>query len=255
MMIVSTLEKSYSYVFKNVLRAVNPIKKRIMQTECRVHKFINNQSLIVLKNDGYMEVYKLMNSYINDINNGVVWADQDLKSSNHFYNPHKNKGLYGNSDAQKECIAHYTKALNEYFHGNIKNAMFYLGAACHLIQDLTIPQHANVNLLKDHRSYENWVIRTHIHHDEFKLEKGGIYLNSLKDYINFNSKEAINVYRKHCHVKNRNLRFHAITSVILTMAQATTAGLMFKFYNDIQEIDPIIIKEQKKQFDNIVSNL
>jgi phospholipase C len=39
------------------------------------------------------------------------------------------------------------------------------------------------------------------------------------------------------------------------MAQATTAGLMFKFYNDIQEIDPIIIKEQKKQFDNIVSNL
>jgi hypothetical protein len=27
------------------------------------------------------------------------------------------------------------------------------------------------------------------------------------------------------------------------MAQATTAGLMFKFYKDIQEIKPLIAKE------------
>lgn len=241
MIIMSTLEKSYSYVFKNILRAVNPVKKTIMKTECKVHKFINTQSLIVLKNDGHMEAHKLMYSYISDINAGVVWADQDLKSSNHFYNPHKNKGLYGNSDAKKECISYYTKALNEYSHGNIKNAMFYLGASCHLIQDLTVPQHANVHLLNNHKSYENWVIRTHRHHDEFKIEEGGIYFNFLKQYIDFNSKEAIKVYRKHSHVQNRQIRFHIITSKILTMAQATTAGLMFKFYKDIQEIKPIII--------------
>ncbi len=44
-----------------------------------------------------------MYSYINDINAGVVWADQDLKSSNHFYNPYTNKGLYGNSNAKKNA--------------------------------------------------------------------------------------------------------------------------------------------------------
>ncbi|MBC2581757.1 zinc dependent phospholipase C family protein [Clostridium sp. DJ247] len=252
---MDALEKSYSYVFKNILKAVNPVKKRIMKAECMVHKFINSQSLIVLKNDGHMEAYKLMKSYISDINAGVVWADQDLKSSNHFYNPYKNKGLYGNSDAKKECISYYTRALNEYFHGDIKNSMFYLGAACHLIQDLTVPQHANVHLLNNHRSYEKWVIRTHILHDEFKIEEGGIYFNSLKQYIDFNSKEAINIYRKHSHVKNRHIRFQIITSMVLTMAQATTAGLMFKFYKDIQEIKPIIITEHKKQFESIVSKL
>lgn len=231
-----TLEKSYSYVFKGILKAANPIKKRIIKTECTVHKFINAQAVIILKNDGHIEVHKLMESYINDINAGVVWADQDLKSNNHFYNPHKNKGLYGSSDAKTECISYYTKALNEYFHGDIKNAMFYLGAACHLIQDLTVPQHANVNLLHNHRSYENWVVRTHIHHDEFKIERGGIYLNSLEQYINFNSKRAINIYRKHSHVKNKYVRFHMITSMILTMAEATTAGLMYKFYNDVRKI-------------------
>ncbi|WP_252229874.1 MULTISPECIES: zinc dependent phospholipase C family protein [unclassified Clostridium] len=249
---MKVLEKSYSYVFKKILKTVNPVKKRIIKAECIVHKFINTQSLIVLKNDGYMEGYKLMKSYISDINAGVVWADQDLKSSNHFYNPHRNKGLYGSSDAKKECISYYTKALNEYFDGSIKNSMFYLGVACHLIQDLTVPQHANVHLLNNHKSYENWVIRTHKHHDEFKIEKGGIYFNSLKQYIDFNSKEAINIYRKHSNVKNKQVRFHIITSKVLTMAQATTAGLMLKFYKDIQEINPIA-KENKKQFENILN--
>ncbi|SFC28967.1 zinc dependent phospholipase C family protein [Clostridium uliginosum] len=249
---MKVLEKSYSYVFKKVLKTVNPVKKRIMKAECIVHKFINNQSLIVLKNDGHIEAYKLMKSYISDINAGVVWADQDLKSSNHFYNPYTNKGLYGSSDAKKEGISYYTRALNEYFHGNIKDSMFYLGVACHLIQDLTVPQHANVHLLNNHKSYENWVIRTHRYHDEFKIQEGGIYFNSLKHYIDFNSKEAINIYRKHSHVQNRQVRFHIITSKVLTMAQATTAGLMFKFYKDIQEIKPLIAKEHKKHFENIL---
>ena len=153
---MEVLEKIYSYVFKKILKTVNPIKKRIMKAECIVHKFINTQSLIVLKNDGHMEAYKLMKSYISDINAGVVWADQDLKSSNHFYNPHINKGLYGSSDAKKECISYYTRALNEYFHGNIKDSMFYLGATCHLIQDLTVPQHvitSNILTRNFHREH------------------------------------------------------------------------------------------------------
>ena len=71
---MKVLEIAYSYVFKKVLKTVNPVKKRIMKAECIVHKFINTESLIVLKNDGHMEAYKLMQSYISDINAGVVWA-------------------------------------------------------------------------------------------------------------------------------------------------------------------------------------
>jgi phospholipase C len=39
------------------------------------------------------------------------------------------------------------------------------------------------------------------------------------------------------------------------MAQATTAGLMFKFYKDIQAIKPLMAKEQKNHFENILSKL
>lgn len=216
-----------------------------MKTECKVHKFINNQSVIILKNDGHMEAYSLMSLHTNDINAGVVWADQDLKSSDHFYNPHTDKGLYGNSNAKKECMSYYIKALNEYFHGKNNNAMFYLGAACHLVQDLTVPQHANVKLFNNHRSYEKWVIYEHQHHDEFKINKGGIYLNSLKHYIDLNSKKAIHTYKRFSHVKNRRERFHKITSVTLIMAQRTTAGLMLKFFKDTKKSNLLLLQNIK----------
>lgn len=243
-----TLEKTYSFVYKNILRAVNPIKKRVVKTECIVHKAINNQSLHILENDGYKDVYSIMSSYIDDINAGAVWADQDLKSSNHFYSPKTKRGLYGNSNAKNECESYYNRALNEFVIGNIKESMFYLGAACHLVQDVTIPQHANVELLHNHRSFENWIIKMHRRFHRFKVFKGGIYLNSIGQYIELNSREAIKTHNKYSQIENEHVRFYKITSVILVMAQKTTAGVMVKFYYDMQRLKAIMmVKLQKKR--------
>ena len=49
---MKALEKAYVFIFRNTVKAVNPIKRRIIKTECKVHKFINNKSIIILKNDG-----------------------------------------------------------------------------------------------------------------------------------------------------------------------------------------------------------
>jgi len=243
-----TLEGAYSLVYKNILRAINPIKKRVVKTECIVHIAINNQSLHILKNDGYFDVYNLMSEYIEDINEGAVWADQDLKSSNHFYSPKTKRGLYGNSNAKNECESYYNRALNEFVLGDIKEAMFYLGAACHLVQDVTIPQHANVELLHNHRSFENWIIRMYRRFYKFKVFRGGIYLNYIGQYIELNSREAIKTHEKYSHIENEHIRFYKITSVILVMAQKTTAGVMVKFYYDIQRLKAIMtVKLQNKR--------
>jgi phospholipase C len=236
-----TFEGAYSFVYKNILKTVNPLKKRVIKTECIVHQAINNQSLYIIKNDGYDEVYNLMAEYIDNINDGVVWADQDLKSSNHFYSPKTKRGLYGNSNAKNECESYYNRALNEFVLGNIKEAMFYLGASCHLVQDVTIPQHANVELLHNHRSFENWIIRMHRRFHRFRAFKGGIYLNSIEQYIELNSREAIKTHEKFSHIENEHIRFYKITSVILVMAQKTTAGLMVKFYYDMQKLKAIMM--------------
>lgn len=244
-----TLEKTYSLVYKNILKAVNPLKKRVIKTECIVHKAINNQSLQIIKNDGYDDVYNVLSKYIDDINEGVVWADQDLKSSNHFYSPKTKRGLYGNSNAKNECESYYNRALNEFVLGNIKEAMFYLGAACHLVQDVTIPQHANVELLNNHRSFENWIIKMHRHFQRFRAFKGGIYLNSIDEYIELNSKEAIKTHEKYSYIENEHIRFYKITLVILILAQKTTAGIMVKFYYDMQKLKAIMmVKLQQSKY-------
>jgi phospholipase C len=118
--------------------------------------------------------------------------------------------------------------------------MFYLGAACHLIQDVTIPQHANVKLLNNHRSFENWIIKMHKRFHKFKVYNKGIYLNSISQYIELNSREAIRTHEKYSHIKSEHIRFYKITSVILVMAQKTTAGVMVKFYYDMQRLKAIM---------------
>lgn len=247
---MNSIEKSYSFVFRNVLKAVNPLKKKVMKTECEVHQFINNQALHILRNDGLEEEYAMFSSYQDLINKGSIWADQDFKSSNHFYNPYNGKGLYGNSNAMRECTLYYTKALNYYLKGDIENAMFYLGAASHLVQDTTVPQHVNLKLLDNHRKYEVWVIEEYKKHDIFKSYNEGIYLCSIKEFIEYNSKSAIKTYNKNEKELNVFKKFYNITSIQLVLAQKTTAGIMSKFYKDI-----IKIKRDMIDKENIINHI
>ena len=230
------VERSYGRFVKVAIKAVNPIKKKVIKTECKVHKFINNQSVIILKNDGYKEAGEFFDKHIEDLNSGVVWADQDLKCRNHFYSPERHRGLYGSSNALKECMAYYIASLTWWNNKDVRKAAFYLGAACHLIQDITVPQHANIKLLKHHRKFENWVIRTYEMYDRFKCCDNGIYMDNIKGYIEENARVAISAYNKSKNIINLEDRFFNITDTILCQAQRSTAGLLNLFYEDICSI-------------------
>lgn len=216
-----------------VFKGVNPIKKRIVRTECSVHKLLNIQAVIILKNDGYTDASRFFDEHMEYLNSGAVWADQDLKSHNHFYNPYWNKGLYGSSSALKECVSYYTAALCWWDRGDTKKSAFYLGAACHLIQDMTVPQHVNLNLMKHHRRYENWVRRAYDSYDAFKCTDGGIYLGSIRSFIEANAFAAIKAYNRYRSIGNLNQRFFNISRIVLCQAQRTTAGVLNMFYGYI----------------------
>ena len=105
------IEATYGKTLKGLMITVNPIKKKIMKTHCIVHKFINIQAIEILKNKGYSEVHSFYKSHIKELNKGVTWADQDFKSSNHFYHHIKGTGLYGFSNALTEFEKYYKSAL------------------------------------------------------------------------------------------------------------------------------------------------
>jgi len=230
---IDIFETVYDYFLDIGFSIINPIKKSVIKTDCKVHKFINVQALQILMSDKYTNEYNFFSSYILDINKGSVWADQDFKSSNHFYNPYKKKGLYGRSNAMELGINYYSKAISLWSVGKFNESLFYLGSALHIIQDMTIPQHANIRLLDNHRQYETFVKLTHDYTSGFQSNNSVYLLDSIADYINFNTRVAIKVYEKFKIISDEEKRYYKVTRCSLPLAQRTTAGAMVMFYRDI----------------------
>lgn len=226
-------EKYYGMAFKSILWVLNPFKKKVIKTECQVHRFINYQSLKILANNDYAKEFDIYNDYLEEMNRGVVWADQDFKSTSHFYNPVKRRGMFGHLDARSLTRKYYDKALFYWKKGYKSRGMFYLGAAVHIIQDMTIPQHVNIRLLDNHRQYENFVKLTYDIVKEFKTNEKPIKFKKLDSYIIFNGKTAIKLYKKYKKLDSNRERYYKITKCALPLAQRTTAGCMLMFLQDI----------------------
>lgn len=229
------LEKTYGKAIRGLMFAVNPVKKVIMKTHCTVHKYINIQGIDILKHEGYIDEHEFFKKYVKPFNQGVAWADQDFKSSNHFYHYELGKGLYGFSDALTECKKYYSKALGYMEAGESEKALFYFGAACHLVQDMTVPHHVNNRLLKSHREFELWIIAKLLSDYSFPIQKGIKRYNSLKEYFTNNSAEANKTYHKYEQVESREERYAKVATAIIREAQMTTAGFMLDFYDDIKK--------------------
>lgn len=234
---MSVIEKTYGTAFKTLLWFIKPIKKMFIETLCEVHVFINNHALEILKNDGHIETYKFYEKYLDSLNEGVVWADQDFKSREHFYNPYTQDGLYGCKSSMDRFKQYYCHALVHWDCGDYAKSMFYLGAAVHLIQDSTIPQHGSINLLKSHRSYEQWIIKVHDDFAHYTIERGGMYLDSPYKYIPYNAKHAIQICTRYSLIKDYTEKYFKIANQTFHMAQRTTAGCLMNFYTKIHDID------------------
>lgn len=230
------IELTYDKVLARLFSLANPIKKKIIQTKCEVHKFINIQSIKIIKNDKYFKERFFFNHYIEDINKGAVWTDQDFKSSNHFYDPSKHKGMYGRKSAMDVGVEYYQKALELWKEERDSESLFFFGAALHIIQDMTVPQHINIRLLDNHRQYENFIKKTYKYMDVFKVDRGTHIMNCYKDYIEFNARVSKRIYKKHKHIKDSDERYYSFAKCGLPLAQRTTAGVMILFYKDIHGI-------------------
>ena len=130
---------------------------------------------------------------------------------------------------------YYADAILYWRKKDTSKSLFYFGAAVHLIQDMTIPQHVNIRLLDDHRQFENFVKRTHENVKSFRAEHGAYLLSSIESFIKFNARTAIKIHKKFRAIQDDEKRFYRITRCTLPLAERTTAGAMVLFYHKIQK--------------------
>ena len=230
----SKLESAYSKALTGTFKVISPIKRTIKKTECEVHLYIQENALEILNYNGYNEQYKLFKEYESKINEGLVWADQDFKCYHHFYNPKEKKGMYGYDDnALTIARSYYLKALKYFTLEDYNNSMFYFGAMCHIIQDLTIPQHAKGKLFDNHRQFELYVRENYRKINKFKCREKPIILQSVTDYANYNSSNALKIDYLYQNITDLNTKFYLIALKSITLAQKTSAGCMIMFYKDL----------------------
>lgn len=234
MSMTSKLESAYSKALSSTFKVVSPIKRTIKKTECEVHLYIQENALEILNINGYKDEFNLFKEYRLKINEGLVWADQDFKCYHHFYDPRAEKGMYGDEDnALTVARSYYLKALKYFTLENYDKSMFYFGAMCHIIQDLTIPQHAKGKLFDNHRQFEAYIKENYRTIKRFKSTEEPIILKSVDEYANYNSLNAIKTDFIYKNIAHLNTRFYLIAIKSLTLAQKTTAGCMIMFYNDL----------------------
>ncbi|MFD3156399.1 zinc dependent phospholipase C family protein [Haloimpatiens sp. FM7330] len=233
------IEKTYGKTVKGVMHVINPLKKKIIKTFCTVHKYINIKAVEILKINDHIDEYEFYKNNIRTLNEGVMWADQDFKSTNHFYHVVKGRGLFGFSDALTECKRYYDKSILFLKQKNLKKSIFYLGAACHLIQDATVPQHVNNKLLKEHRKFEVWITSKLMNDYSFEEEKKIKRYDTIDEYIKNNAVLAYNCYKKYVNIKEKEERYEKISNTIIREAEKTTAGFLVDYYAEYKTIFPI----------------
>ena len=101
--------------------------------------------------------------------------------------------------------------------GNYERAMFYFGAACHIVQDLTIPQHAKGKLLDNHRQFELYVKANYKKMKRFASEESPIVLQSIGQYVDYNASLGLDLDYMYRDIDNLTTRFYLTAVKAITI--------------------------------------
>lgn len=167
------------------------------------HQWLASQAMTILANDGNTAITSFLSTpdptapFVNDRATGLPtsvtetygWrllqgardADGALYSQipDHFHNwwTHQGKWWIVGGSAANGAERAFGNAKEYWAQGDRSNAIYWLGAALHLVDDACVPQHEFYGLNVYHHQYERWV---QIHQDELTVDRGGIYADQFR---------------------------------------------------------------------------
>jgi phospholipase C len=213
-----------------VLSAISPFQS-VLDQPGLTHEFCNCQALAILKNDGFAKPAAFLSAYEFELNRGGYWADKGWKNAYHYFEPCSGKGLWHFSNAVEHFKLYYQLALKSAKRYNIKNAVFFLGAAAHLLQDLCVPHHVRIKLFHGHKPYELWVQERR---GKYAVATQGIYQEgSSPSALLIDNAVAAADFFDWVRYEGDDAFYHKSTAVLLPMAQRSTAGLFQNFAGQI----------------------
>lgn len=211
-----------------ILAAAGKVQEVVQKPPGITHNLANEQAVVILFNDGWKRESYIVQSFIDSLNRGVQWADSAWKNSCHFFNPETEQGIWRWPNAVLECKLHYSNAIKYARTGNHAKAMFYLGAAVHLLQDLCVPYHANGILFDGHQEFEDWA---EANCRNYLVYKSGIYHYGYKDPGRWVIENALfsRQYYQLVSASSPKRDLDLATEILFKWCQKTTAGFLSAF--------------------------
>lgn len=122
----------------------------------RVHPLLSGKGIELLDSP-----YAEIKTYADKIKESSTEEDRFPNMSNHFYNPLTREGLAGfrNAVDYEKARAYWLRALQKYIEGNKEDAYYLLGRMVHLVQDMSVPAHVQVDphiMWVGDDDYEEW---------------------------------------------------------------------------------------------------
>lgn len=212
---------------KLFLAAVSPLQSFLDQPGL-AHEFCNRQAAVILANEGYQDAAQLIQSYLVELNAGVYWADKGWKNVCHYYEPVSGRGLWQFNHALEAFDGYYSRSLACLSRGGLPDALFFLGAAAHLLQDLCVPHHARAKIFNGHKEYESWVKE---HYQRYALDQArDLHQQApIAKILQHNAAMAADLY-DWVDSEQGGLKYHQVTGIALPQAQWTTASLFLEFH-------------------------
>ncbi|WP_304541908.1 zinc dependent phospholipase C family protein [Desulforamulus aquiferis] len=197
------------------------------------HLFCNLQAIEILRNDNHLRAANLFSHFINQLEAGVIWADKGFKSLSHHYHPETSSGKWHWFNASTVFEEYFEQAISHWKSKKHEGAMFYLGAASHLLQDMCVPHHSRCVILDGHQEYEHWAEE---HRNEYRVYEKGLYqkMTCPRDWIHHNASCSFNFF----HLVKAGISeesYHQATQALLPLAQQSTSGFWLYFYEMILE--------------------
>jgi len=147
------------------------------------HQFIFEQARTILRNDGYVSYAEFLDSvepfsgltYLQIMIKGSDENDGLIAAREHYMDPMDHKGLLFISyqkSAGTLSQERFNEAVSHWQSGQYYDAIYDLGWAAHLVQDVCVPHHAWTTFLDWHSEYEDWVKNNHA---LYAVSSGGMY--------------------------------------------------------------------------------
>lgn len=224
------VEKARYWNVAKQLLAITGVVHNLVNSDGLTHNYCNEQAAIILNTDGYTRAAHYINCYMKDLNQGVAWADRAWKNSSHFFNPSTGKGFWRWPNALLECHLHFHRAQKEWENRHHNKAMFYLGAAAHLVQDLCVPHHVHGDLFNGHKDFENWA---EANRNFFAVNSGGIYKlgETPGAWVAANALFSGQYYPLVAE-NSKQINYPLAAKILLSRAQRTTAGFLLFYLNN-----------------------